>query len=125
MPYILVVDDDQDTMAGLCAHLRKAGFDSDCVPNGKQALSVILAQTPDLVVLDLFMPEMDGAGLLEILRCYLRLQFLPVIVYTALPDSPLVDRARHLRVNSILVKGKASMQDVVNTVKHELPRVPT
>jgi len=124
MAYVLLVEDDADTMYVLCETLRKGGHEADCVPNGKQALSVILGRTPDLIITDLFMPEMDGAGLLEILRCYLRLNSLPVIVLTGLPDSPLVERARNLRVNAILVKGKASPQDVLNADEHELPRAP-
>ena len=124
MAYILLVEDDPDAMLALCEVLRKKGHEADCVPNGRQALSVILGRTPDLVILDLFMPEMDGAGLLEIIRCYLRLNSLPVIVLTGLPDSPLVDRARHLKVNAVLIKGKATPHDVLHAVEQELPRVP-
>lgn len=124
MPYILLVEDDADAMLALCEVLRRKGYEADCVPNGRQALSLILGRTPDLVILDLFMPEMDGAGLLEILRCYLSLNSLPVIVLTGLPDSPLVERARHLKVNTVLVKGKASPADILRAIEQELPRAP-
>jgi CheY-like chemotaxis protein len=72
----------------------------------------------------MFMPQMDGGGLLEILRSYLRLQSLPVVILTGLPDSPLVERARFLKVNSILVKGKATLEDIRRAVEQELPRAP-
>ena len=71
------------------------------------------------------MPEMNGASLLEILRSYLRLHALPVIVLTGLPDSPLVERARPLNVNSIFVKGKATFDEIARAVEDELHRVPT
>jgi CheY-like chemotaxis protein len=71
------------------------------------------------------MPEMDGASLLEILRSYLRLQSLPVVIVTGLPDSPMVERARHLKVNSILVKGKATLEDIARAVHDEVHRLPT
>ena len=125
MAYLLIVDDDTDGREALCDFLTRAGHEVACVSNGKEALSSVLKRLPDLVVLDLFMPEMDGAGLLEILRSYLRLQSLPVIVMTGLPDSPMVDRARHLKVNSILVKGKATFDEVLQSINQELHRVPT
>jgi len=125
MAYILVVEDDSDSREALCAALLKAGYEAGCLPDGREALASILARTPDLIVLDLWMPVMDGTTLLEVLRSYLRLQSLPVIVLTGLPDSPHVDRARHLKVNSILVKGKASFDDILAAVKQELPRLPT
>ena len=124
MAYILVVEDEADSGNVLCEFLRRAGHDAVCMPNGREALGAILKRTPDLVVLDLFMPEMDGAGLLEIMRGYLKLQSLPVIIYSGLPDSPAADRARHLKVNAILVKGRASHMDVVATIQQELPRAP-
>ena len=124
MARILIVDDDTDSCDPLARFLRKAGHEVTCLPNGKEALGSIIAQTPHLIILDLFMPEMDGAGLLEIMRSYLRLQSLPVIVWTGLPDSPLVDRARHLKVNDILVKSKATLEDILAAVEMGLVRAP-
>lgn len=125
MAYLLIVDDDKDGRDAVCRHLQSIGHEVVCVSNGREALSSILARTPDLVVLDLYMPEMDGAGLLEILRSYLRLQSLPVVVLSGLPDSPLVERARHLKVNAILVKGKANFDDISRAITDELHRVAT
>jgi CheY-like chemotaxis protein len=125
MSYLLIVDDDADGRMALCQYLEKSGHKVDCVSNGREALLSVLSRTPDLMILDLFMPEMDGPSLLEILRSYLRLQSLPVIVITGLPDSPLVDRARHLKVNRILVKGKATFEDIQAAVQQESHRVAT
>jgi CheY-like chemotaxis protein len=124
MADILIVDDDADGRVALCQFLEKHGHDVNCVSNGREALSAVLAHTPDLIILDLFMPEMDGSSLLEILRSYLRLQSLPVVVMTGLPDSPLVERVRHLRVNAILIKGKATFEDILLAVSQEMHRAP-
>jgi CheY-like chemotaxis protein len=124
MACLLIVDDDVDGLEALCAYLTKAGHTVECVPNGKEALSAVISRPPDLVILDLFMPEMDGANFLEVIRSYLRLQSLPVVVITGLPDSPMVDRARHLKVNSILVKGKATFEEIAEAVRTELHHVP-
>src|SRR6478735_11036172 len=109
MASLLIVDDDVDGMEALCAYLSKAGHTVECVPNGREALMAVIGRPPELIILDMFMPEMDGGNFLEIIRSYLRLQSLPVVVLTGLPDSPMVDRARHLKVNTILVKGKATL----------------
>lgn len=124
MAYLLVVDDDFDSRDVLCRFLTRAGHECIAAPNGREAMESILARTPDLIVLDLLMPEMDGPSLLEILRSYLRLQTMPVVVLTGLGDSPTVDRIRALRVNAILVKGRASLDDVLKAVEMELPRMP-
>ena len=124
MARLLVVEDDADSAEALCSYLRKAGHTVDCKLDGKDALQAILNDLPDLLILDLYLPQMDGTSLLEVVRSYLRLQTLPVIVLTGLADSPMADRARSLKVNAILVKGKATPEDVLNAVNQELPRAP-
>jgi CheY-like chemotaxis protein len=124
MASLLIVDDDSDGLEALCAFLTKAGHAVDCMPNGREALAAVINHPPELIILDMFMPEMDGANFLEIIRSYLRLQSLPVVVLTGLPDSPMVDRARHLKVNTILVKGKATFEEIAEAVRMELHRAP-
>src|SRR5215212_10921136 len=107
MAKILIVDDVEDARESLAVVLRELGHAVTCVPNGREALSSVLADLPDVVLLDLLMPEVDGPSFLEVVRSYLRLQSLPVVVLTALSDSPMIDRVRALKVNAVLVKGKA------------------
>jgi CheY-like chemotaxis protein len=124
MAYLLVVDDDTDGRDALCQYLTKAGHEVKCVSNGQEALLSILTKRPELIVLDLLMPEMDGPSLLEIMRSYLRLQSVPVVILTALGESPLVERVRHLKVNAIMMKGRATLEDILQAVNQELHRIP-
>src|SRR5689334_2858870 len=124
MAKILIVDDNADDRESLAIIFRKAGHEVSCVPNGREALSLVLTQLPDVVLLDLLMPEMDGPSFLEVVRSYLRIQRLPVVVVTGLGDSPMVDRARALKVNSILAKGKATPDDVQKAIEEALVRYP-
>ena len=124
MASILIVEDDADSSEALMRYLQQAGFKVECKSNGRDALLSILRDVPDLVILDLFMPEMDGPSLLEIMRSYLRLGTLPVVILTGITDSPLLDRARSLKVNTILAKGRASLADVLRAVQEQLPRLP-
>jgi CheY-like chemotaxis protein len=122
MAYLLVVDDDPDGREVLCKLLERSGYKVGCMPNGKEALMSVIDNPPDLVLLDLFMPDMDGGHFLEVLRSYLRLQSVPVILHTGLPDSPMVDRARSLGVNHVLVKGKTTFQQIRTAIEVELHR---
>lgn len=116
MSRILLVEDDLDSCEALSQLLLKRGHAVDCVPNGRAALAAILSTTPELVVLDLSLPEMDGVRLLEIIRSYLRLQSLPVIVWTGLGDSPIVERAKTFNVDSVVSKGKANFDDLLEAI---------
>ena len=124
MAKILVVDDSKDSRESLAAVLESAGHTVTCVPNGREALSLVLADLPDVILLDLLMPEMDGPSFLEVVRSYLRIQSLPVVVLTGLGESPMIDRARALKVNSILVKAKATPDDILKAIKEALVRYP-
>lgn len=124
MARILIVDDELDSGKTFTAILNKAGHVASHVTNGKEALIEVISSPPDVVLLDLMMPEMDGPSFLEVVRSYLRLQSLPVVVLTALGDSPLVDRVQHLKVNAVLIKGKASPDAIVKALEEAVGRAP-
>jgi CheY-like chemotaxis protein len=124
MATVMIVDDDVDGCEPLGKFLEKSGHAVRCVPNGREALAQVILQVPDVVILDLLMPEMDGPSFLEVVRSYLRLQSLPVVVVTGLSESPMVERLRNLKVNSILVKGKAKFEDILRAVEEAAVRVP-
>ena len=106
MSQVLVVDDDLDSGDGLARMLRKRGHHAMAVPNGREALAMLMGMTPDAIVLDMRMPMMDGAMFLDVVRSYLRLQHVPVLLFTAYPDGPEVDRAKRLGVRGVFRKGQ-------------------
>jgi CheY-like chemotaxis protein len=106
MSQVLVVDDDLDSGDGLARMLRKRGHHAIAVPNGREALAMLMGMTPDCIVLDMRMPLMDGAMFLDVVRSYLRLQHVPVLLFTAYPDGPEVDRAQRLGVRGVYRKGQ-------------------
>jgi CheY-like chemotaxis protein len=124
MASILIVDDASDSCEPLARFLEKAGHTVRCVPNGREALAQVILDTPQVVILDLFMPEMDGPSFLEVVRSYLRLQSLPVVVLTALAEGPMAERARALKVNSVLMKGKATFPDIKRAVEEAIYWTP-
>jgi CheY-like chemotaxis protein len=81
---ILVVDDEEDVQVLICRILRDAGFEVDSAEDGAVALERLSDRRPDLVVLDLMMPGIDGWGVLERMRDMPRPP--PVVVLTARTD---------------------------------------
>lgn len=77
---ILVVDDERKLREMVCFYLQQDGYRTLQAPNGREALYMVRHEKPDLIVLDLMMPEMGG---LEFLRAHAREASTPVIVLTA------------------------------------------
>lgn len=81
---ILVVEDDAELVELLCFNLKKAGFSVGTASDGIEALKKARSLAPDLILLDLMLPELDGFAVCETLRRDPALADVPVIVLTAL-----------------------------------------
>src|SRR5262245_9561430 len=83
---ILIVEDDPD-IADLVAHyLDKAGFMTERVSSGRDALAAIAAKPPDLLVLDLMLPQVDGLEICRMVRSEKKTAAVPIIMLTARAD---------------------------------------
>jgi DNA-binding response OmpR family regulator len=80
---VLVVEDDPDIAQLLVHYLGKAGFSAETVPGGREALGAITARPPDLLVLDLMLPQVDGLEICRIIRSTDATADLPIIMLTA------------------------------------------
>jgi len=125
MASILLVDDDFDGTEALAHTLRRSGHEVRHVANGRDALSAILERLPQLVILDVKMPEMSGIDLLEIMRSYLRLSDIPVILFSAYPDRAAEGRSRPLKVLEVFEKGKSGFGDLIEWVNSRFPPAAT
>jgi DNA-binding response OmpR family regulator len=84
---LLVVDDNPENLHLLATVLEKEGYVVRAAKNGKQALTGIKKKAPDLLILDIHMPEMDGFELCKIIKSKQKYKYLPVIFISALSDS--------------------------------------
>ena len=80
---ILVVEDDPDIADLVVRYLDKAGFVSERVASGREALTAIAARPPDLLVLDLMLPHLDGLEVCRLVRGNQATSALPIIMLTA------------------------------------------
>jgi DNA-binding response OmpR family regulator len=90
-PTVLVVDDDQDIRESLAQILTEEGFDVTSACNGAEALAEIARKTPDVMLLDLMMPVLNGWEVLETLRLRGTHPKLPVVVLSALEAEGATD----------------------------------
>ena len=80
---ILIVEDERDIVDLLRYNLQEAGFETDYVRNGADALHRAIEQSPDLILLDLMLPEVDGLIVCRLLKNDPRTKNIPIIMVTA------------------------------------------
>ena len=125
MAMILVVEDEPMCRELLERLLEFEGHIALSATDGRQALSLIVDRPPDLVLLDLMMPGMDGWTLLALLRGDARWRQLPVIVLSAVADPEKLKAARALGVEDCLLKGQFSYDDLLARIARRLTLPPT
>ena len=101
---VLTVEDSDNIRRLVAYNLKRAGYEVLEAADGKQAVRVLQKIVPDLIILDVRMPAMDGFQLLELMRRYPKAAAIPVIMMTALSQPQNVDRALKLGVIDYLVK---------------------
>jgi|GEM_PF-2748032 len=120
---VLVVEDDPDLTAVLLAMFNRHGIHTRHARTGQEAINLIEQSVPDLLVLDLYLPEVDGFTVVDWLRRHDRLQHVPLVVYTA-RDLGERDRQRLQTGRTVfLTKGRishAELEERVVTLLHQL-----
>jgi two-component system KDP operon response regulator KdpE len=96
---VLLVDDDDKILRFLALKLKLFGYELITAANGSEGLSQLKLENPDVIVLDILMPIMDGFEMLQQLRTFSK---LPVIVLSAKGDN--AERAMELGANDFLAK---------------------
>jgi two-component system alkaline phosphatase synthesis response regulator PhoP/two-component system response regulator VicR len=101
---ILVVDDQKHIVRLVQVTLERAGYEVACAYDGVEALEQVAKDLPDMVVLDVMMPRMDGFEVLQRLQADPKLQTIPVIMLTAKAQDADIFKGWSQGVSSYLVK---------------------
>jgi len=120
---VLVVDDDDDARQRIRTILERDGWSVAEAANGAEALERVAIAPPQLILLDLTMPVMDGFTFLHALRERLDCRDVPVVVLTA-RDLSAEERSRLDGADRVLAKGETSMKALaseVNSLAHHTP----
>jgi two-component system phosphate regulon response regulator PhoB len=117
---ILLVEDDDSLANVYLTRLQAEGFDVRRVANGEDALAAAMSYKPDLVLLDVMMPKVDGFDVLDILRNTPETANLKIIMLTALSQDSDKERAEALGVDDYLVKSQVVIADVIERIRFHL-----
>ena len=117
---VLIVEDDPETREMLRRVLEKQGCTVNEAENGKVGLDRVEQSTPDLILLDLMMPEMDGFQFLEVLRGQEETRAIPVVVVTAKELTAREREQLNKQVQVTLEKSAFSRSELLNEVTHQL-----
>lgn len=122
MAKILVVDDEPDVVRLIEFRLQAEGFDVVSCGDGRTALKLVEDEKPDLMILDIMMPLLDGMEVLRQIRSRRTSSRMPVVMLTAKTASVTVDEARQLWVSDYIMK-PFDPEKLVSKVKRAL-RLP-
>ena len=103
-PLILIAEDDPKTLRLVGEVIQRGGYRAALASHGLGAVKLLKRARPDLIILDLRMPRMDGFPLLELLKKYETSSSIPVVVLTGSTDLKDIDRALRLGISDYLTK---------------------
>jgi len=140
---ILIIEDDKHISKLVKYNLEKAGYDCIVADDGEEALDVLAKERPDLIILDIMLPKMDGFELCRAIKQDVKLKNIPIIMLTAKGEEvdrivglelgaddyvvkPFSPRELILRIKAILKRGKSeeSPKDVIKrgTLMIDVPK---
>lgn len=119
MARILVVEDDVTFLGLLSAHITGAGHQVQTAADAVVALRALVENPPDLIVLDIYVPYLDGFEMLEALRADPATRDIPVIVLTGRADDDNYARAYKIGVQDYFTKPVQS-EDLIKAIEKQL-----
>ena len=120
--HILIVEDNMDTYELVRFILEKNGYDTFLAMNGRDGVNAATKQMPDLIIMDLSMPEMDGWTAMGLIKSDARTASIPMVALTAHVLSADRQRAMDAGCDEYITK-PMYLLDLVESVDHWLSKV--
>lgn len=117
---IAVIEDDQAIAQMYRLKFEAEGYEVEMAANGKLGLELAEQMRPDIILLDLMMPEMNGDEMLQKLRATSWGKNIKVIILTNIGEQEAPDVIKHLGVRKFIVKAEMTPRQVAELVKDEL-----
>ena len=122
MSKILFIEDEISLQTTLGGALKEAGFEIENAYDGEAGLKAAQTSKPDLILLDLILPKMDGFQVLKDLKSGAGTKDIPVIVLTNLESADDVGKVIALGATTYLVKSNYELRDIVEKIKEVLKK---
>ncbi len=113
---VLVIDDENDILLIIKSALHEEGYDVTTANNGYDGLALAEDASPDLIILDIMMPEMDGFEVLQQLRENEKTARIPIVILTGMSSKDKIREALNKGIDYYIVK-PFEYQDLVSKVK--------
>ncbi len=120
MKKILIVEDDTYLANAHRVKLTKSGFETMIAYDGEAAVKMCSTFNPDLIILDLIMPNKDGFAVLEELKKDTTQQHIPIIVTSNLSQKEDINRALNLGATDYIIKSNINLNDLLTKISNLL-----
>lgn len=117
---ILIIEDEEMILSVLRKKLIENGFDVISAVDGEIGLSKALSDHPDLILLDIVLPKIDGITLLEKYNQEMKNGKVPIIILSNLDSAEKIEESKLKGVHDYLVKTNWSLDDVAKKIKETL-----
>ena len=115
---ILLIEDDPMIVRMYQRKFEKEGFQVTLAFNGEEGIEALKKEKPDIILLDIMMPKMNGIETLKAVKADPNLKDIPIVMLTNLGDRPEdVERCKELGAIDYWVKANISLKDVVEKIK--------
>ena len=122
---VLVVEDEEILLTALKEELLSGGYEVEGAGDGEDGLEKVKSFQPQLILLDLVMPKMDGMEMLQRLKADSSMRDIPVVILTNLSDYERISQALSLGAMDYLVKANYKLEDLLDKVKTVMARKET
>ena len=114
---ILIIEDEPDIREAMAEAITQAGYEALTAENGQVGLEMALAERPDIILLDIIMPIMDGHQMLAKLRIHPWGKSVKVIMLTSMDDVKNIGMAHEGSITDYIIKAHSSLDEIVRKVK--------
>ncbi|OGY44689.1 MAG: hypothetical protein A3B89_04155 [Candidatus Buchananbacteria bacterium RIFCSPHIGHO2_02_FULL_40_13] len=115
---VLIVEDDEVLLRVLYLFLKRAGYTIATATDGESAVKIIQRLKPNIILLDLLLPKMDGFEVLRILKADPKLKNIPVVVLSNLGDNADIAKAKSLGANDYFIKANTDLAVILEKIKN-------
>src|SRR5689334_15291757 len=125
MKKILIVEDDQLVATAYRKRFKDAGWEVDWAPDGVEGIKAVGTSKPDVVLLDLLMPRLDGIEVLKYIRAHPELKHLPVVVFSNSYMTNLIENAWRAGADQCLMKASTTPQSLFDSIAKAMQKAAT
>ena len=120
MKKVLLIEDDKDQILLYQTKFELDGYGFLAAKNGPEGLKLAEQEKPDMILIDLLMPGMDGIEVLEKLKANPATKNTPAIIVTNLDKHEMVEKAMKLGALDFIVKSKIPLRDMMSRIENHL-----